>query len=682
MKFINKHKLVVKILLGTFILWGIPVGIISNFAFQHLRTIKNESLQEARSALISSQINHLEHHLAQQADKISAEFSNIKNDVRFFGSLAGPIVETPTHFHYRSGSRYRFDVDGIFGNPTDDGHSRLFVPGYRPSMDPMIAATENLDIFLKPLFENTPSIVLGWFIHRDGISRTYPWRDFKLFPRDREATSWPFYFLAGPEYNPLRGEIFTPLYADPLTGDIMISCLSPIFVGDNHVATVGFDITVQKIIQDIRRVRLTENSSSLLLSDHEVLAASENLPLEEMGLSPENPPYGLNLAMSGLSEVGETIMKRRKEPIGIELLQIGENRVFMGYASLEPLGWRLVLLVPEADLVGPADDKVAAIFAGAERIRGNFLHILIFAMLAVMSVGWLVIAQQSKGLRTLLGGIREFAKGSLNHRICEEKSEFAELARALNTMAMSLQEKEKELQRVYAEVEQGRKLTAVGRLAAGIAHEVNNPLATISTYTQLLLRSDPPGETAARLGKIMKEIDRIQDKLRNLLDLSRLQSPVRTKVDPNLLVSDITDLACHEARALGIDLSLSLTESSQEISLDQSGFKQVLWNLLGNAFAAQGDGGNVRVTTRFFGDEGDAEFFTLEVEDEGPGIPDEVLPHIFDPFFTTKEVGQGTGLGLAVVNSIVEGHCGRIRVRNLSPKGCLFQVIFPVEYKE
>lgn len=679
MEFFQRHRLVIKIIAGTLLFWGIPVGIISNFTFQHLRSIKNISLEEARSALIISRINHLEHHLVQQAEKISSEFSGIKDEVGLLASLAAPIVASPETFLYRSGSRYRIDEEGVYGNPLDDGHSRLFVPAYRPSMDPLIGATESLDALLKPLAETEPRMVLGWFIHREGISRTYPWHDFKLLPRDREATSWPFYYLAGPAHNPSRGRIFTPLYTDPLTMDTMISCLSPLFVGDEHVATVGIDISVEKILQDISRIRLTENSSSILLSDREVLAASENFPLAAMGLPPESPPYGLRLVPTDLSEDGRTIIGEKDAQIGIELTKIGKDRVFIGYASLEPLGWRIVLLVPEDDLVGPADEKVRAIFAEAERIRGNFLHVVLFAVLAVTSVGGAVVVQQSRGVRTLLGGIREFARGNLRHRIREEES--GELARALNFMAESLLEKKRELQRAYAEVEQGRKLTAVGRLAAGVAHEVNNPLATISTYTQLLLRAEPSGETAVRLEKIMKEIDRIQDKMRNLLDLSRLQSPVKTSVDPNILVSDITDLACHEARARGIDLLIFPVEHSREIRLDQSGFKQVLWNLLGNAFAAQGKGGEVRLRTLFRAEEG-GELFVLEIEDEGPGIPDEVLPHIFDPFFTTKEVGQGTGLGLAVVSGIVQGHGGRIDVENLRPRGCRFRITFPADLEQ
>jgi signal transduction histidine kinase len=245
-------------------------------------------------------------------------------------------------------------------------------------------------------------------------------------------------------------------------------------------------------------------------------------------------------------------------------------------------------------------------------------------------------------------------------------------------MADGLQDKKRELQRVYAEVEQSRKLAAVGRLAAGVAHDVNNPLATISTYAQILMRRPGiPGEARQDLDVVMAEIRRIQEKLRNLLDLSRLQSPVKGSLDLDRLVQEVTALARHEAEARGTSLRLALSAHGATLHGDRSGLKQVLWNLLGNAIDAQGAGGEVWVRTSVAWENGGPPTFALEVEDQGPGIPEHVLPKIFEPFFTTKEVGQGTGLGLAVAYRIVQSHGGRIDVENRLPRGCLFRVVLP-----
>ncbi|WP_020674652.1 HAMP domain-containing histidine kinase [Geopsychrobacter electrodiphilus] len=705
----GKKRLIFKIFVCAMVLFLVPIGVISNLTFRHLRTIKDVSLQEVRNALLTAQIDFLKNHLAQKAGKISTEFSDIRDEVHLLSALSQAILENPDNFRYRNGSHYRLDEVGDYSNPVDDGNSSLYVPRrlpsldslipamenfgsaksprnipeYNTSLDSLISATESLDIILKPLVKSEPRVVLGWFIHKDLISRTYPWRDFKHLPRYPKVTSWPFYYLSDPAHNPSRQEVFTPVYTDPLTQDNMISCLSPVFVGGEQRATVGVDITVETLLKEIRQVRLTDGSSTLLMSHGEIIAASENLPLAVLGLNPTLPSAGQSLTPEFLSATGRAVVGPKRDKFGVDFVNTPELRAYVGYAQVESLGWQLFLLVPEEDLLGPVNKKAQAIFSETERIRGNFVHFLVFAVLAMASIGYVVVAHQSRGLRTLLAGIREFGRGNLTHRVRDEGTEFGDLSQALNSMAESLLVQNQKLEKANAEVEQGRKLTAVGRLAAGVAHEVNNPLATISTYTQLLLRrSDLSGEASDNLQKVMGEIDRIQLILRNFLNLSRLQKLVKTRVNPDVLVRDVVEMARHEAGAMGVELHLFLSETPADCCLDQSGFKQILWNLLGNAIASQTEAGQVLIRTSYILSESESSVFILEVEDEGPGISEEVMPHIFDPFFTTKEVGKGTGLGLAVVSSIVDGHHGRIEVQNLSPKGCRFRVIFPAGESE
>ncbi|MGB9081044.1 MAG: HAMP domain-containing sensor histidine kinase, partial [Desulfuromonadaceae bacterium] len=353
------------------------------------------------------------------------------------------------------------------------------------------------------------------------------------------------------------------------------------------------------------------------------------------------------------------------------------HQLFIGHATVQPLGWKIVLVVPVEEFIAPANESASKILSEMKELWTSYIHILVFLLLGVIGISLVTFMHQSRGLRTLLQAIHILGEGDLSHRVPEDHTELGRLAKALNSMARSLLEKKAELQRVIAEVEQGRKLTAVGRLAAGVAHEVNNPLATISTYTQLLLwRSDLPQDVPKDLRKVMGEIQRIQSKLRDLLDLSRLQSPVMTEQDPNVIIQEVTDLVSHDAMTRGIALDLVLAPE-RTILVDRSGLKQVVWNLLGNALEAQEQGGRIAVRTFFEEDKAAQHLFVLEVEDEGPGIPESVLPHIFEPFFTSKEFGKGTGLGLAIVYSIVKGHDGTIEVRNLEPKGCRFRATFP-----
>ncbi len=677
-RFWREWELATKLFVGFLFLALLPIGVMSALSLRHLENIREVSVQETRAVLISAQLNRLRERLSQEADRLAGVFARLQDEVHSLRSFAETLLAEPERFSYRNGSRYTLDPEGGYGNPEDDGNSVLFLPRHRPALDPLVQATESLDLVMRPLAEREPRMVLAWMIVRDGLTRAFPWRDFSHMPRDKDYTTWPFYFQADPEHNPGRGEVFTAPYLDPLSGEWMISCLSPVYVGGGHRATAGMDITLQKLLREIGEIRLSPDSGSLLLAGTGVIAASENLTGAVLGLDPARPLHGQDLAGSSSPALRSLVARLEARSENVEFLDTGGLRAFAGHAAVTPPGWRLVLLVPEADVIGPAYESARQVLAESQRIRSNFVHILIFAVLGVVGITALVLIHQSRGLRSLLGGIDRLGQGDLRHRLAEGKGEFGRLALALNTMAEGLQEKKRELDRAYAEVEQERKLSAVGRLAAGVAHEVNNPLATISTYTQMLLRRPDLGEDAREnLEVVMGEIRRIQDKLRNLLDLSRLQSPVKTDLDPDRLVREVAELARHEAEARGVSLELDLAGGERRLQVDRSGIKQVLWNLLGNALDAQGEEGRVTVRTRVASNDGLPPAYVLEVEDRGPGIPEKILPKIFEPFFTTKEVGQGTGLGLAVAYRIVRSHGGSIGVENLEPTGCRFRVTLP-----
>ncbi|MHB8766666.1 MAG: sensor histidine kinase [Deferrisomatales bacterium] len=569
----REQGLAAKLFASFVVLSIVPIGVMAVLTFGHLRTIQDASVQETQALLISSQIHRLRERLGLEAERLSALFSRIQDEAHGLRTYAEAVVAAPGAFTYRNGSRYRAGPDGSYGNPAPDGNSVLFVPRYRPGLDPIVGATEALDLVLKPLAQRESRMVLGWIILREaGITRAFPWRDFGTMPRDKDYTTWPFYYLADLEHNPSRREVFTPVYLDPLSGEWMTSCLAPVYLGDRHEATVGIDITIQNLLREIGEIRLSEGASSLLLSGTSIIAASVNLPLAALGLAPGAPPHGQDLSSSQVARVRELAGRLGDRPEGLELLEAEGLRAFVGHAAVAPPGWRLALLVPEADVVGPAQESAATVLRETVRVRRNFIHVLAFVGLGVVGLTWLVFAHQSRGLRTLVQGIQRLGRGELSHRLEGGAGEFGRLAKALNSMAEGLAEKKRELQRAYAEVEQERKLSAVGRLAAGVAHEVNNPLATISTYAQMLLRRrDLPPDAAEDLGVVMEEIRRIQDKLRNLLDLSRLQSPVKTRLDPNRLVREVADLVRHEAAARGVELAVDLDPAVGELAADRSG---------------------------------------------------------------------------------------------------------------
>jgi two-component system NtrC family sensor kinase len=214
---------------------------------------------------------------------------------------------------------------------------------------------------------------------------------------------------------------------------------------------------------------------------------------------------------------------------------------------------------------------------------------------------------------------------------------------------------------------QAEKMAALGQTISGVAHELNNPLATILSWAERLAERSVDEKTKQGLEVILGESERAARIVRNLLTFARKRQTTRAMVDLNQVVRETLALRAYEQRVSNIHLVEALEAGVPEVFADGHQIKQVLLNLLINAeqacLGANGRG-TIVVRTSHDADRGSA---VLEVNDDGPGIPDDRLSKVFDPFFTTKEVGQGTGLGLTVAYAIVQEHGGRIWVESRAP---------------
>jgi len=239
----------------------------------------------------------------------------------------------------------------------------------------------------------------------------------------------------------------------------------------------------------------------------------------------------------------------------------------------------------------------------------------------------------------------------------------------------------RKLGETQAQLVQSARLAAVGELAAGVAHEINNPLTSIIGFTRLLLEDLSP-EHAMRpdLETIDREAARTRQIVRALLDFARTSDPVLVPTDLNGLVEEAVMLVCTRSVLAKISLEKDLA-LLPPVMLDTNQIKQVLVNLLNNGVQAMPDGGRLTIATRLTEREVDGvyrQMVAVYVSDSGLGIAPEDLERIFDPFFTTKEVGQGTGLGLSVSYSITEKHNGRIEVESVPEEGSTFTLLLPV----
>ena len=236
---------------------------------------------------------------------------------------------------------------------------------------------------------------------------------------------------------------------------------------------------------------------------------------------------------------------------------------------------------------------------------------------------------------------------------------------------------------IYHQLLQAEKMAALGQTISGVAHELNNPLATILSWAERLSQRTGLDDPVRRgLETILGESERAARIVRNLLTFARKRQTTRAMVDVNQVVRETLALRAYEQRVSNITVIDALAAGLPQVFADGYQIQQVLLNLVINAEQAMlsANGRGVLVVRTWH--DADQESVVLEINDDGPGIPDDVQPKIFDPFFTTKEVGKGTGLGLTVAYAIVQEHGGRIRLESRPDVGASFYVELPDQRRQ
>ena len=331
----------------------------------------------------------------------------------------------------------------------------------------------------------------------------------------------------------------------------------------------------------------------------------------------------------------------------------------------------------------------------------------VFTLLSILMVSlfstWLIWMTVHKPVRRLAAGTRAVAQGNLDYVLAEtSQDEIGSLAVSFNQMTRELKKaqaenlqwtetledrvrrKTEELERAYRSLTQSEKMASLGKLAAVVAHEINNPLAGILTYSKLVSRlADKGFNENRRLGEAKNYLQIIEGEsrrcggiVRNLLTFAR-QTPINPqKHDLNAIVERCLLLVRHQATLQSIEIETSLDVNLPPIFCDAGQVQQALLVILMNAVEAMPQGGRLSVQSAY---DPAHHLGRVLIADAGPGIPAEVLSHIFEPFFTTKEEGKGTGLGLPIALGIVQQHGGNIEVNSSPEKGTTFTVLLPEE---
>ena len=337
---------------------------------------------------------------------------------------------------------------------------------------------------------------------------------------------------------------------------------------------------------------------------------------------------------------------------------------------------------PERSILGVIDSQLslAAVDANLavqqKQLLGFTGTALVLLLLVSTIFVWRVV---HKPVQELIAGTHRVAGGDLDYRLpVRSRDEIADLAESFNKMTGELAEaRARLLEQTQNALAGSEKMASLGKLAATVAHEVNNPLFGILTYAKLCrkaveeseLPEEGRGPLVEQLTVIEHESRRCGEIMRNLLTFARQAPRRREPNDLNELVGRAVKLMRHQFELQRVEVETELGAQPAEVDCDAGQIQQVVLVLMGNAAEAMPQGGRLRIATELVGTE-----VRLHVRDWGPGIPADVLPHIFEPFFTTKEEQQRTGLGLAVAKSIIDQHGGTIEVHSKEGQGAEFVV--------
>jgi len=310
------------------------------------------------------------------------------------------------------------------------------------------------------------------------------------------------------------------------------------------------------------------------------------------------------------------------------------------------------------------------------QIAANRKKIIIFILSAIIAISfllWILVHHLvGKPVEQLVKATKIVASGDLEYKInMSQNDELGHLGRSFNDMTSKLVTAQRQLY-------QSDKLASLGRLTSGIAHEINNPLTGVLSFSSMLLkRDDCKDEVRDDLEVIVRETKRCRDIVKRLLDFARQEPPKKSNVNINEVIERTVTILSNQLKLKNISTRIKIADKLPVIKADANQLQQVFINLFVNAAdAIDGKGGEIYVSATS-GTMNGRDYITIEVTDFGCGIPRENLTKIFDPFFTTK--GQkGTGLGLAVVWGIVEKHDGKIEVQSEVGKGTTFTLRLPI----
>lgn len=441
------------------------------------------------------------------------------------------------------------------------------------------------------------------------------------------------------------------------SGEIMAGIIAPVVKGSSGSRIiVGFMILKNHTMGGIERIRIGKTGYAYIVDSagNVIVHPQKERLLENLS---DNP------AVSGLLT--------KKDGI-VEFTNKDDVRILAAFARIEETGWGVVVRQPTEES-----------YAIAEQNLLFLVIVFLCSLLAALVLGIYLARKISGPVTVLLDGVKQVAAGDLGTKITVETGdEIGQLALAFNDMTGKLKLHMEEIDRAHSEVLktqkqllQSEKMAAIGQLAAGLAHEIYNPLNVISGFTEVLLKQG--GRTDAEkkhLEEIYRETGRCQNLIAELLRFAKPKKSGRDSADLGVMLGETISLVQAQAKTQGIVVTVDIPEDLPSVMADKDQMKQVFLNLLLNACQAMPSGGDLHVKAYVLDSN-----LAVDIKDTGIGIKTQDMQNIFNPFFTTK--ADGTGLGLALSFAVMESHGGAINVKSEEGKGAVFTLTLPLPEK-
>lgn len=308
----------------------------------------------------------------------------------------------------------------------------------------------------------------------------------------------------------------------------------------------------------------------------------------------------------------------------------------------------------------------------------TFLLITLTAISAAFIISYILANGISKPIKHLVSKTEKLSEGDLTQRATKESDdEVGELVSAFNTMAESLMERDNQLKKsTQKKIMESERLATIGQLAAGVAHELNNPLGGILVYAHLMMEKlDSVDKKREQLEKIIIQTNRCKSIVKALLDFSHQTNPDIVLTDMNELLNSTLRLLENQEKLKNIQFSLNLFSPKLDIRVDRGQIQQVFINVIMNAVEAMEGNGKLTIVTKVSDEK---KYAQINFIDTGCGIQEKNREKIFEPFFTTKKVGEGIGLGLAICFGIIKKHNGYVEIHNNIKEGATLTILLPM----